>query len=72
MYRAGLVHADLSEYNIMIGPQPFIIDMGQGVITRHPSAERFLERDVSIILKYFAKFGIKKDLEKTLEWIRKE
>jgi RIO kinase 1 len=70
MYRAGLVHADLSEYNIMIGPQPFIIDMGQGVITRHPSAERFLERDVSIILKYFAKFGIKRDLEKTMEWIR--
>ncbi|VVC03730.1 RIO-type serine/threonine-protein kinase Rio1 [Candidatus Bilamarchaeum dharawalense] len=70
MYRAGLVHADLSEYNIMLGPQPFIIDFGQGVITRHPNAEKFLERDVAIILKYFAKFGIKRDLEKTLSWIR--
>jgi RIO kinase 1 len=71
MYKAGLVHADLSEYNIMMGDVPYIIDLGQGVITRHPSAERFLERDVSIILKYFGKYGIKRDFEKTIRWIRK-
>ncbi|MFH1785027.1 MAG: serine protein kinase RIO [Candidatus Micrarchaeota archaeon] len=70
MYKAGLVHADLSEYNIMIGPQPFLIDFGQGVILRHPNAEKFLERDISIILKYFAKFNIKRDFEKTMKWIR--
>lgn len=70
MYKAGLVHADLSEYNIMVGPKPFLIDFGQGVITRHPNAEKFLERDIANILKYFAKFGIKRDFEKTMEWIR--
>ena len=70
MYKAGLVHADLSEYNILVGPVPYLIDFGQGVITRHPNAEKFLERDVSIILKYFGKFGIMRDFRKTMEWIR--
>lgn len=70
MYKAGLVHADLSEYNVMMGDVPYLIDFGQGVITRHPRAERFLERDVAIILKYFAKRGMRRDLEETLKRIR--
>jgi len=71
MYKAGLVHADLSEYNIMMGKVPYIIDFGQGVVLEHPNSEKFLERDVLNILHYFAKYGIKRDLEKTLKWIRK-
>lgn len=70
MYKAGLVHADMSEYNIMLGDVPYLIDFGQGVVTRHPNAEKFLERDVAIILKYFEKYGIKRDFEKTIGWIR--
>jgi serine/threonine-protein kinase RIO1 len=70
MHRAGLVHADLSEYNIMMGDVPYLIDFGQGVVLRHPRAERFLERDVAIILKYFAKYGVKRDLQEALKWIR--
>ena len=71
MYKAGLVHADISEYNIMLGKVPYIIDFGQGVVLDHPNAEKFLERDVKNILNYFEKFGIKKDFEKTLEWIKR-
>lgn len=71
MYKARLVHADISEYNIMLGKVPYLIDFGQGVILEHPNADKFLERDVGNILNYFAKFGIKKDFEKTLEWIKK-
>ncbi len=70
MYKAGLVHADLSEYNVMMGDVPYLIDFGQGVIIRHPRAEKFLERDVAIILKYFAKRGVKRELEETLKGIR--
>jgi RIO kinase 1 len=70
MYKAGLVHADLSEYNVMMGDIPYLIDFGQGVVLRHPSAERFLERDVAIILKYFSKYGVTRDLDKTLKWVR--
>lgn len=70
MYRAGLVHADISEYNIMLGDAPYLIDFGQGVVTRHPNSMKFLERDLGNVIKYFSKFGMKRDLDKTLEWIR--
>ena len=69
MYRAGLVHADLSEYNIMMGDVPYLIDFGQGVVVRHPHANRFLERDVSIMLKYFAKYGVRRDFAETMKRI---
>ncbi len=70
MYKAGLVHADISEYNIMLAEDaPYLIDFGQGVVREHPKAEEFLKRDVSNILKYFEKFGIKRDFEKTMKWI---
>jgi RIO kinase 1 len=72
MYKAGLVHADLSEYNIMLGKVPFLIDFGQGVVLEHMSAKKFLERDVSIILKYFKKHGVKRDFEKVMDWIKEE
>jgi RIO kinase 1 len=70
MNRAGLVHADVSEYNIMLGDVPYFIDWGQGVVKEHPNAGKFLERDVKIILKYFRKHDIRKDLEDVLKWIR--
>jgi RIO kinase 1 len=72
MYKAGLVHADVSEYNIMLGEVPYLIDFGQGVVLGHPNAKDFLERDVKIILKYFEKQGIKRDLKKIMEWIKGE
>ncbi len=71
MYGAGLVHADMSEYNIMLGKKPYLIDFGQGVVKGHPNAEKFLERDVKIILNYFRKNGIERDFEKVLEWVKR-
>jgi RIO kinase 1 len=70
MYKAGLVHADLSEYNILNGKVPQLIDFSEGVVLGHPSAGKFLERDVRNVLKFFSKYGVKKDLEKVLKWIR--
>ncbi|MFH2106974.1 MAG: serine protein kinase RIO [Candidatus Micrarchaeota archaeon] len=72
MYLAGLVHADLSEYNILLGPVPYLIDFGQGVVLHHPKAEVFLRRDVTNVLNYFAKFGVKRDLEEVLKNIKKK
>lgn len=72
MYRAGLVHSDISEYNIMMSESPTLIDFGQGVILSHPRADEFLERDVRNILNYFAKHGIKRDFDKTMEWIKEK
>jgi len=54
--QAGLVHADLSEFNILYDDgEPVIIDMGQSVTLDHPQSRRFLERDISNIVHYFQK-----------------
>ena len=60
MYQgAGLVHADLSEYNIMIyGDEVVIIDVGQAVSLDHPMAEYFLWRDIRNVLRYFSEVGV--------------
>ncbi len=51
---AGLVHADLSEFNILFdGEEPIIIDIGQGVTPEHPKAIAFLVRDIKNINRYF-------------------
>ena len=54
--KADLVHADLSEYNIMIWKgKPVIFDVAQSVLTKHPMADRFLRRDLENLHKYFKK-----------------
>ncbi len=70
---AKLVHADLSEYNILIDPKdlsPVFIDMGQSVTLEHPNAREFLHRDVLNILRYFSRFGIKESPEELLSKIK--
>jgi RIO kinase 1 len=52
--KAGLVHADLSEYNIMIWKgKPVIFDVAQSVLVKHPMADKFLRRDLSNLHRYF-------------------
>ena len=51
---ARLVHADLSEFNILVGDQVYVIDMGQSVTPDHPQALRFLMRDIRNVNRYFA------------------
>lgn len=65
--KAGLVHSDLSPYNILIFEKPYIIDFSQAVTAKHPRAKEFLKRDVENINSYFKKNGVKvKDDEKLL------
>jgi RIO kinase 1 len=55
LYRkAGLVHADMSEYNIMMWKgRPVIFDVAQSVLIKHPMADRFLQRDLENLHRYF-------------------
>ncbi|MCX6778531.1 MAG: serine protein kinase RIO [Candidatus Micrarchaeota archaeon] len=70
MHRAGFVHSDLSEYNILMhGDEPYIIDVGQAVALAHPKSREFFERDVRNLLRYFSKYGITRDAEKEMERI---
>src|SRR5512136_1250356 len=53
-YRKGVIHADLSEYNILMEEgRSVIIDWPQWVETSHPNARSILERDIDNILTFF-------------------
>jgi RIO kinase 1 len=57
--KAKLVHADLSEYNIMIWRNtPVLFDVSQAVTLEHPMADQFLRRDLENLYKYFKKLDV--------------
>jgi RIO kinase 1 len=55
----GLVHGDLSEYNVLLGRDgPVIIDLPQAVdAAGNNHARRMLERDVANMAAYFGRFA---------------
>ncbi|MCK5141878.1 MAG: serine protein kinase RIO [Candidatus Heimdallarchaeota archaeon] len=56
---AKLIHADLSEYNIlMLKQDPVFIDVSQAVLLDHPYAAAFLFRDIKNINRYFSSLGV--------------
>jgi RIO kinase 1 len=59
MLCAGLVHGDLSEYNVLAGSDgPVIIDLPQAVdAAGNNNARMMLERDVGNITAYFGRFA---------------
>lgn len=73
-YSMGVIHADLSEYNIFVSEDGVqLIDWPQYITPDHPHADEILERDVSNILTHFhRKYGIKKELEEVIGEIKSE
>ena len=62
--KAELVHGDLSEFNILYGDQPNLIDMGQSVTRDHPRAYQFLMRDIRNINRFFKnRCDVRNDVE---------
>lgn len=59
MLCAGIIHGDLSEYNILVGSDgPVIIDLPQAVdAAGNSSAGPMLERDVANLASYFSRFA---------------
>ncbi len=56
---ANLIHADLSEYNILYHEKnPIIIDVSQAVLMDHPYASAFLYRDIVNINRYFSSLRV--------------
>ncbi|MDX8380099.1 MAG: PA4780 family RIO1-like protein kinase [Gallionella sp.] len=59
MLCAGIIHGDLSEFNILVDTQgPVIIDLPQAVdAAANNNARRMLDRDVGNLAHYFAQFA---------------
>jgi RIO kinase 2 len=71
-YKAGVIHADLSEFNIVVQAdgKVLVIDWPQYISKNHPNAEMLLKRDIRIVLKFFnGKFDVDRDLEEALEFV---
>ena len=73
-HQCKLVHADLSEYNILYHEgHLFIIDVSQSVEHDHPSAFDFLRSDIKNVEDFFAKMGVHcLGLRRCFEFIVKE
>lgn len=69
--KAHLVHADLSEYNILnYNEIPVIIDMSQTTPIDAVNANELLDRDIKNIIVYFKKYGVettKDELKKRIK-----
>jgi RIO kinase 2 len=72
-YGVGMIHSDLSEYNVMVRDDGItIIDWPHYVAVGTKTADEMLARDVGNILTYFGrKYRIKRDLQTTLDMIKK-
>lgn len=71
--KARVIHGDLSEFNVVLTPdwRILIIDWPQYVRTDHPNAEALLKRDVWNVLRFFKrKFGLSRDLQLTLDYVK--
>lgn len=59
-HQCKLVHADLSEYNILYHEAHlWIIDVSQSVEHDHPSAFDFLRNDIKNVEEFFGRLGVK-------------
>ncbi|MCX9011009.1 MAG: serine/threonine protein kinase [Candidatus Methanoperedens sp.] len=67
-YGLGIIHADLSEFNIFINPEGCeIIDWPQYVTTNHANAAELLYRDIENVLTFFKrKYRIKRDIQEVM------
>ncbi|MCZ7393286.1 MAG: RIO1 family regulatory kinase/ATPase [Candidatus Methanoperedens sp.] len=62
-YKLGIIHGDLSEFNIFVSPEGAeIIDWPQYITPAHINARELLRRDVDNVLSFFnRKYRIKRD-----------
>ncbi|MBI2101633.1 serine protein kinase RIO [Candidatus Woesearchaeota archaeon] len=62
LHKAGLVHADLSAFNILnYNEMPVFIDFSQCTTLESSRAEYYLERDIRNICNFFRKIGLNVD-----------
>ena len=65
LYGAGLVHGDLSEYNIVVHEG----ELWQAVTVHHGNADAFLERDCRNVAAFFSRQGVEADADGLYEHV---
>jgi RIO kinase 2 len=73
--KAHIIHADLSEYNIILQPDGhlLIIDWPQAVKTDHANATELLERDLKNVLSFFSrKFNVELAVKEAYDYVTGE
>lgn len=72
LVKAGLVHADLSHFNILnFEDKPVLIDFSQSTTLESPHAKEYFVRDMRIVNKFFGKLGVEdKDLKTVLDFLK--
>ncbi|MEM4040673.1 MAG: RIO1 family regulatory kinase/ATPase, partial [Ignisphaera sp.] len=71
----GIVHGDLSEYNILVNSSDdvekiYIIDWPQYILVTDPMALQLLERDIKHIVGFFRRrFHLDVSLEETFKYV---
>ncbi len=72
LYKQGLIHADLSKFNILNwNDKPYFIDFSQATTVKCAEADQYLKRDIKNVCDYFKKLGLKIDVDKVYEKIVK-
>lgn len=73
LYRSGLVHGDLSHFNILNNQdEPVFIDFSQGTLVDNSQAEELLRRDVGNLATFFeSKLGISRNVDEIMKKIHK-
>jgi RIO kinase 2 len=66
----GIVHGDLSPYNVIVGKKTYVIDWPQWIPLGHPGAEAYLRRDISNLVKYFRERGVEFSVDELLKSVK--
>jgi len=70
LHSAGLVHGDLSEYNIVVYEgELVVIDVGQAVTVHHQNSDDFLRRDCQNVANFFEREGADADPGELYDYI---
>ncbi|MFC5365410.1 serine/threonine-protein kinase Rio1 [Salinirubrum litoreum] len=70
LHSAGLVHGDLSEYNLIVHEgELVVIDLGQAVTVHHPNADEFLRRDCRNVAGFFSRQGVDVDGDTLYDYV---
>jgi RIO kinase 2 len=71
-YKSGVVHSDLSEYNVLVDlkGEIWLIDWPQYITIDHPNSKEILERDIGNIVYYFQrKYGTERSIEDAIDYV---